>query len=325
MLRFDVVRAQGFPVYSLNRTEKLEELRSLLRFDHRSLIQHGEVGQTMHALGLVNSYHPHMWSVTCGDMLTASDVYRSDTLLKDALERRKRLGKCETLSDFRKALKTYSGTQSVSNFRPSAASAIYDRYLPDSGGTVYDPSAGFGGRLLGSLACPKVKRYVGCEPARLTFDGLTAMHDELTTLMEWLGFQSPLIELHPCGSEDFRPNPESVDLVFTSPPYGGWEKYSNEQTQSWVRYPSNDEWLNVFMRRTLKNCRVGLKLGGYLVINLAATRSFPNLTEDFVNMAKGCGFEHVDTLHLLLSAIPGTRKQGDAFKREPIFVFRRTR
>lgn len=117
-LTYNDVRAEGLPVYSLSRQEKLEELRLLLRFDHGSLIRDNEVCQSMHGLSLSWHYHPHAWGIRCGKMLTPVEVFSSNQLLRDALKRRKRLGKCETRSDLRKALRTYSGTQSVSNFRP---------------------------------------------------------------------------------------------------------------------------------------------------------------------------------------------------------------
>lgn len=133
-LSFDDVRSAGFPVYSLNMEEKWLEMRLLLDYDRTGLIQDGVIGQTMHGLALAWHYFPHAWSVPCGNKRTPLDVFKDDGLLRSALARRMRLGNCETVSDLRKALRTYSGTQSVSNFRPTAAAAIYDRYLPDSEG-----------------------------------------------------------------------------------------------------------------------------------------------------------------------------------------------
>jgi hypothetical protein len=231
------------------------------------------------------------------------------------------MGKCETLSDLRKALKIYSGTQGVSNFRASAAAALFDRYLPDEGGVVYDPSAGFGGRLLGSLACRKVTRYIGVDPATKTMNGLHEMRRELPLLMQGLGYNPPEIELFPnLGSEDFLPKRESIGLVMTSPPYMDHEKYSDEPSQSWVKYKTREAWLTEYMRRTLGNCHWGLKPSGFLVFNIAGVPSYPRLADDFLAMAGRCGFSHVETLQLALSSMPGARDDSP-FKHEPIFVF----
>ena len=57
----------------------------------------------------------------------------------------------------RSMLRRYSGTQMVSNFRPTAA-ALYDIFVDKdnplegtTAGTVWDPSMGYGGRLLGAI------------------------------------------------------------------------------------------------------------------------------------------------------------------------------
>jgi hypothetical protein len=243
-------------------------------------------------------------------------VYSSDELLPDALKRRKRMGKCETQSDLRKALRIYSGTQSVSNFRPSAAAALYDRYLPESGG--------LGGRLLGSLACRKVKKYITTEPASLTMDDVREMSDELLLLMQGLGYEPPAIELHQRGSEDFRPEPESIDCAMSSPQFFDCEKYSTEKTQSYIKFPTPEEWMHGFIKRTLDNCRAGLKRDGFLVINIAGVNSYPTLAKDFLALTLQCGFRHRETLKVALSAMPGTR-DGSPFKHEPIFVFVKSR
>ena len=64
-----------------------------------------------------------------------------------------------TKSDLRSMLRRYSGTQMVSNFRPTAAAALYDVFVDKdsplegtTAGTVWDPSMGYGGRLLGAIA-----------------------------------------------------------------------------------------------------------------------------------------------------------------------------
>ena len=49
----------------------------------------------------------------------------------------------------RQSIKIYTGTQSVSNFRPTAAKLIYEKF---GGDTIWDMSCGWGGRLIGFLA-----------------------------------------------------------------------------------------------------------------------------------------------------------------------------
>ena len=56
------------------------------------------------------------------------------------------------------------------------------------------------------------------------------------------------------GSEEFKPRENTVDLCFTSPPYFDTEKYADEPTQSYIKYPSEKEWIDGFLTQTIQNC-----------------------------------------------------------------------
>jgi hypothetical protein len=328
-LSFEDVRSGGLPVYSLTMEEKWQQMRLLLGYDRSRLIEGGIVGQSMHALGLAWHYFPHAWGVRCGGKLSPLDTFADDDRLHRAMLRRERYGPLNSQSDLRKALKAAPGSQGVSNFRPTAAAALYDRYMPEGGGVTWDMSAGYGGRLLGAIASNRVRKYIGTDPASLTFDGLSELAAELPAIAEQFGSELTGVELHKMGSERYDPTPESIDLCFTSPPYFDCEKYSDEETQSHVKYgrdtvkESHDAWLNGFMKGTLTKCAIGLKPNGTLVINIANVASYPNLTEDFLWLAQRCGFRHIETLRITLAAMPGTRK-GSPYKFEPVYVFKRS-
>lgn len=99
---------------------------------------------------------------------------------------------------------------------------------------VWDPCMGYGGRLLGAVKADKVKMYIGTEPNTDTFAKLTAIEKELQQTAQGSAMNYGLIN---SPLEDYDNLPcNGVDLVFTSPPYFDTEKYSNETTQSWVRY-----------------------------------------------------------------------------------------
>lgn len=311
-------RTKGFPHYFLTPEDKFRKLTQLRNYSHSHLIVDGDILQKMHGLSLAWSYFPHAWSVQCGSMKTPMEVFESDTDLKRAIAKRLKYGTGRiTDAEVRKAVRSYSGAQGVSNFRPTAAAAIYHTFLPPSGGTVWDMSSGFGGRLLGAIACRHVSRYVGTDPCSQTMTGLRTMAREL-------GRDSLEIELHKMGSEDFYPDRNSFDLCFSSPPYFDTEKYSSESTQSYLRFPSRESWLKGFLGSTLDNCWCGLKSKGRLIINIANVSSYPTLAKDFVQMACSRGWRLERTLRYSLSCMMGTRKRHDGcFKYEPVFIFER--
>jgi hypothetical protein len=313
---FREYRTKGFPYYTFSPEQKYQKLTQLMNYNHIDVIDGRTIRQTMHGLALAWSYFRHSWSVRCGAMKTPLEVFESDHDLRAAIAKRMKYGNGRiTDAEVRKAVRSYSGAQGVSNFRPSAAASIYHTFLPKAGGKVWDMSSGFGGRLLGAIACDRVTRYVGTEPCSQTMTGLRTMAREL-------GRDGLEIELHKMGSEDFLADRNSFDLCFSSPPYFDTEKYSRESTQSYLRFPNRESWLNGFLGTTLDNCWCGLKPSGRLIINIANVTSYPTLEEEFVAMACSRGWRLEGKLRYALSRMMGTRKSNDgSFKYEPIFIF----
>ena len=66
----------------------------------------------------------------------------------------------------------------------------------------------------------------------------------------------------------------------------------------------------------IRNCRQGLRNNGYLLLNVADTKTAPTLEHDTVEMAERNGFKHTDTMFMVLSSIA-----GKGVKTEPVFVF----
>ena len=322
---FEHYRREGFPVYSLKRDEKRQQLLELLVADHAAIIdKQGRIKQTMHGLALAWHCQPLAWTVRCGNRKTPIEVFTDDQSFLKAIERRTKLGNAFSDSGLRKILRTFSSTQSVSNFRPTAAAAVYHRFLPEHGGVVWDMSAGFGGRLLGALACDRVDRYIGSDPSTYAMDGLREMAAELAPMARSLGRRSLEIELHQVGSEDFVPERNSLELAFTSPSYFGWEHYADEATQCHKKFPTKDKWLHGYIGATLRNCAYGLKWNGTLAINIASIAAFPDLAKVFVRFAEDNGWRLIETLSLQLSKMVGLKHLGKgAFKTEPIFVFKK--
>lgn len=307
-------RTRGFPFYEYSKDEKIVELNKIKKSKFKSAIQDGEILQLMHGMGLAWSYFPHHWEVPIGKQKTPFDVFYNDDLLTKSLVSRLRRGGDNNIteigyitdSQIRKAIRTASGTQSVSNFRPVAAASLYYTYA--NNGVVWDMSCGFGGRLIGAMASGSVKKYIGTDPSTKTFDGLLKIKEEFSYV--------PIeIELHKCGSETFIPNC-IVDLCFTSPPYFNTEQYSIEETQSYVKFTTPEEWNEGFLRKSIQNCKACLSESGYMILNVANVKSHKTLEPDTIRIAQEEGFYLKETLKLRLSSVT---KGG--YKFEPVFVF----
>jgi hypothetical protein len=319
---FDYYRRHGFPHYKIREDEKYTHMKKLGKFDVNTILNGNQIIQTMHCLRLAWSYFPFFWEIQCGNsMISPMDSFLNDDKFKATIKKawtwQQKHYKGENPNStnirfrenrLRQSIKIYSGTQSVSNFRPSAAKLIYEKY---GGPVIRDMSCGWGGRLLGFLASSNTKHYIGTEPSTRAYDGLLKMSKEFS----YLGKQ---VDIYKQGSEEFVPEKESIDLCFTSPPYFDTEKYSDEPTQSYIKFPTEDKWMNEFMRQTMENCYYGLKDGKYMLINIANTPKHKFIEEGTIKVAEEIGFTHETTLQLTLSSV-----MGAGYKYEPVFVFKK--
>ena len=318
---FDYYRRHGFPHYTIREDEKHQHMRKLQKFDVDSIFINNEIIQTMHCLRLAWTYFPHFWEVKCGGAKQSPmDIYNDDDKFKSTIRKcwnwnlKHFKGEEEMEKNkfhenrLRQSLKIYTGTQSVSNFRPTAAKLIYEKFGGD--GVVWDMSSGWGGRLLGFLAASNTKYYIGTEPSTRTYEGLMKIREDFSYI-------NKKVDIHRQGSEDSVFG-ESFDLCFTSPPYFDTEKYSDESTQSYIKYPTQDEWVDGFLRSTIENCYTGLKEGGYMLYNIANTPKYKFIEEQTVKISKELGFKQEQTVELTLSSV-----MGAGYKYEPIFIFKK--
>ena len=125
---FSFYREKGFPHYNLSVSDRLKEYESFYKYCQNSeIIQDSVIKQSMHGLALCWTHFPFYTEIKCGNMRTPMEVFQDDVLFRKAIDKRLKYGTYLANSGILKTLKTFSGTQCVSNFRPTAAYAIYDR------------------------------------------------------------------------------------------------------------------------------------------------------------------------------------------------------
>jgi len=158
-------------------------------------------------------------------------------------------------------LSGYVATQ----FKPLVAKCVYDNYQAKK---VIDISCGWGDRLAG-FYCSKADEYLGCDPNGASYElykeQCKAYEEILATPLfpvevkfedhgDWFeitGNKRVRIYNRPAEDIDWSTvADEKHDLMFTSPPYFGIEKYAegqdDEDNQSWKRYNEYDVWRDTF-------------------------------------------------------------------------------
>lgn len=248
------------------------------------------------------------------------------------------------------------------NFPPLTAKFLYEKYtehLKDQEKIIiYDPSSGWGGRILGAMSCSPDRKihYVGTDPNpdNIHSDGKTKYEHivEFFNSNTYRGYSifdtTNTYDIFTEGSEEIHKHPRfqqykgKVDLIFTSPPYFNRELYSTDSKQAAVKFANSYEsWRDGFLYPTLKTCYEWLKPGGYILWNIAdvlTENGYLPLEKDSIEILKQLGMKQEPTQKMVLASMPGAQRldengipkcknyckvNGRYMKYEPIFVFRK--
>jgi hypothetical protein len=147
---------------------------------------------------------------------------------------------------------------SISIFRPLVAANLYARFTPEC---VLDPTMGWGGRLVGALACD-IPRYIGIDnnPAlEQPYADMLALLGPLSKTKATLLFKSAL---------DVDYEKFDYDMVLTSPPYFALELYGGVRASA---YPTTEAWCSEFYIPLFKKTYAGLRPGGHYCLNIQHT------------------------------------------------------
>jgi len=202
----------------------------------------------------------------------------------------------------------------ASQFKPSVVKSVYRAFNARS---VLDLSMGWGDRLVGFLAS-EATSYVGIDPN-------TALHPLYEGIRDYCARDKQTEFLCACA-EDVDLGVRRFDFVFTSPPYFDRERYSDEDTQSWKRYPSEDSWLNGFLFRALQNAWDHLDEGGRIAINISDVKigkdEFKIVCQPMLNFMQSLGAVYEGVIGYKLKKRPNDPFiKEDVELGEPIFIW----
>jgi len=247
-------------------------------------------------------------------------------------------------------------SQPAVNFPPLTARLLYEKFTDhieqDEPLNIYDPSSGWGGRILGAMSSKKQIHYIGTDPNTDNFiDDLGISRYEYVADF----FNNEALETNPfweekkntyhyfqLGSEhvgdhpDFQQYKGKLDMVFTSPPYFDREQYSDDDEQSFKAYPMYSDWRDNFLKPTLTNAYNSLRSDRYLLWNIADIKIgksvFHPLEQDSIDIIESLGGEYKGKLKMLMASMIGVDQSnvknavsvdGTLSKYEPIFIFRK--
>ena len=231
--------------------------------------------------------------------------------------------------------------QQAVNFPPLTARYFYERFtahIKDQNKIiVYDPSSGWGGRILGAMSVDVNRNlhYVGTDPNtdHNTHSDRTKYHEIADFFNEHVRINGTLFgkyhtyEMFQKGSEVIGDDPKfqkykgEIDMIFTSPPYFAKEVYSDDPEQSCHKFDQYDAWREGFLRPTLETCVEYLKSNRYLLWNIADAEFndvLLPLEEDSCKILESLGMEYVTTVKMMLAQMPGGNRTVETGQKEKI-------
>ena len=266
----------------------------------------------------------------------------------------------KTIGIFPKILQVFrlACGQPAVNFPPLTAKLLYEKFTDhidnqDQRFHIYDPSSGWGGRILGAMSSRKKIHYIGTDPNPDNFGRYEAVADfynsncvddfsETFTQFFEVEKQSNTYDVYREGSELIGNNPNfqaykgKLDLVFTSPPYFNREQYSQDENQSFKAYSQYEDWVDNFLRPTLTTAYDYLKNDRYLLWNIASIKiganTYYDLEGDSRKILEELGCEYKGKLKMLMTRMIGldpsktgilnsVQHENNVYKFEPIFVY----
>ena len=228
-----------------------------------------------------------------------------------------------------------------SQFKPNVAKGIYDRYKCKN---VLDFSAGWGDRLCGFYSSEYGELFVGIDPRKENhpiYEQQAEFYKKHQTFFENEKRHELICE--PAEDADLSKYEGMMDIVFTSPPYFNVERYSHDDTQSWVRYKNIDVWNKNFLQKSVKKAWNCIRKGGILMVNISDVNASSGGKKDWLKICDPMNdfiktfddSEYVECFGMEMAKRPNSigvgtaegdknnnEKEGDTFG-EPVWVWKK--
>jgi hypothetical protein len=311
---FNLIRSRdnAVPLHTWSDDIFNKIVSGLCDIDTYTIYQDGSFNLNNMGVNILTQFFPEILDVVKSGKVSHRDFFKDDKRL---------IGYCRTVLKYCTSplemfkMMSFRGSSRCYNFRPATAKALYELYGKDNC-KVLDTSSGFGGRLLGFFTAKNTSEYVGIDPN--TADSCNRF------ILYMSRYFNKKAYVNKIGSEDFTvenyPQYENYfDISFTSPPYFNIERYSDDITQSHVKFNTYDSWVDGFYRNTIYNSCNALKLDGVFAINISWVDNIKEYTEEFLN---DCGFYIIKEDKYLLRIHPRESSYGSdkMSKYEPIWV-----
>lgn len=267
--------------YNYSEEELLEDWRRL-----QTITEYKSGAQFKPGMKVCQHFFDNFWNIKNSQGKSFADCWNDPVVMTRVLEWGREGMSQLWLSWIRRAVFMAGGLPNSSFYRPHF-SKLAIKKSNILCGTLYDPCAGWGGRMLGTVAAGW--KYVACEPNPETYQKLLEVA-EFLNITEFVDIHCMPAEDFDLGSLETRP-----DVILTSPPYYNLENYTDHPDQSYNRHSNFEDWKNHWYLPLIRDCLDNINPDGLSAWNVMDINQC-NLVDPMIELHQECGWELVDTL-----------------------------
>lgn len=248
----------------------------ILHRDWKNLCEYNSTSKNISStsrigMKLCEHFFPNFYNIKDSKGRSFSDLWKDVDLLKKILTWNRKSHSTPYLSELKRGVYFCSGATKSTMYRPQMAKIITSKYS-----SVFDPCAGWGGRMLGSVSS-------GCK--YYAFEPNTQTYENLQRLISFLNIDKYTSIINDDVLNFNKYDIPKTDVCLTSPPYFDLEIYCTEKTQSVSRFKTYEEWVSKFLNVVIEFSTKNLNTNGISCWNVA-------------NVGKYKMWEDVDNAHL---------------------------
>ena len=238
--------------YSYSDSDLLKDWNALIKWNARvdTMASTQRVG-----MKLCEHFFPNFFDIENKDGNSFKSLWKADKLEK-VLRWNRKSHSTPYLSELRRGIYFNYKLAKSTMYRPQMAKMVVTNL---GAKRVLDPCAGWGGRMLGSVAAGA--EYVAFEPNTETYEGLLK-------LIKLLGIEDKVRIINDSALEMDKYDIGEFDLILTSPPYFDLEVYSHEDTQSIKGCDTYSMWVNNFLKPLIELSISHMKQNGWSCWNV---------------------------------------------------------
>ena len=238
--------------YSYSDSDLLKDWNALIKWNARvdTMASTQRVG-----MKLCEHFFPNFFDIENKDGNSFKSLWKADKLEK-VLRWNRKSHSTPYLSELRRGIYFNYKLAKSTMYRPQMAKMVVTNL---GAKRVLDPCAGWGGRMLGSVAAGA--EYVAFEPNSETYEGLLK-------LIKLLGIEDKVRIINDSALEMDKYDIGEFDLILTSPPYFDLEVYSHEDTQSIKGCDTYSMWVNNFLKPLIELSISHMKQNGWSCWNV---------------------------------------------------------